>query len=304
MCLYPKKIKNKHYTPCKSNNFNPPECKDKDFMYVNAECGMCIECRQKKQREWIARLSEEIKNNKNAIFITLTFENKSLEELGIKSNNDNEIAKRAIRLFLERIRKKTKKSIKHWFVTELGDEKERIHIHGITWCDESLIKNNWNYGYVYIGQFVNEKTIRYITKYMLKVKDTKKNFIPKIMCSAGIGKDYISTTNAYYNKYERNRTNETYRLRDGRKIYLPQYYRRKIYTNEEREKLWKEKIKKGIRYIMGEKVHTGTEEEENILQYHRQRATETLGENWEEWERKKKYRQRMKYKKYKDTNNT
>lgn len=303
MCLYPKKIKNKHYTPCKSNNYNPPICKDKDLMYVNAECGMCIECRRKKQREWTARLCEEIRYNKG-LFVTLTFDNIHLRELGIKSNNDNEIAKRAIRLFLERIRKKTKKSIKHWFITELGDETERIHIHGITWCEESIIKDNWNYGYVYIGQFVNEKTIRYITKYMLKIKETKKDFIPKIMCSSGIGKNYIDRLDARNNEFKEKDTNETYRLKNGSKIYLPQYYRRKIYTAEEREKLWKQKIEKGISYIMGEKVKSNTDEETQLRMYYREKAKKLYKENWEEWERKKKFRQRMKYKKYKDANNT
>ena len=42
-------------------------------------------------------------------------------------------------------------------------------------------------------------------------------------------------------------------LRSGRKINLPDYYKRKIYTEEEREKLWIEKQEKGYRYIMGEK---------------------------------------------------
>ena len=38
------------------------------------------------------------------------------------------------RLCLERVRKQTGKSIKHWFITELGHVKtERLHLHGIVW---------------------------------------------------------------------------------------------------------------------------------------------------------------------------
>ena len=45
------------------------------------------------------------------------------------TDNDNEIATKAIRLTLERIRKKTGKSIKHWFITEKGhEETERLHL--------------------------------------------------------------------------------------------------------------------------------------------------------------------------------
>ena len=41
---------------------------------------------------------------------------------------------KAIRLCLERIRKHTGKSVKHWFITELGHNgTERIHLHGIVW---------------------------------------------------------------------------------------------------------------------------------------------------------------------------
>ena len=44
---------------------------------------------------------------------------------------DNDVATKAIRLCLERVRKQTGKSIKHWFITELGHEKtERISKRG------------------------------------------------------------------------------------------------------------------------------------------------------------------------------
>ena len=45
---------------------------------------------------------------------------------------DNNIATIAIRLWLERIRKKTGRSIKHWCITELGgNATERMHMQGI-----------------------------------------------------------------------------------------------------------------------------------------------------------------------------
>ena len=44
----------------------------------------------------------------------------------------SDLATKAIRLCLERVRKQTGKSIKHWFITELGHEKtERLHLHGV-----------------------------------------------------------------------------------------------------------------------------------------------------------------------------
>ena len=69
---------------------------------------------------------------------------------------------------LERIRKKTKKSIRHWFITELGEITGRIHLHGICWGNPDLVKENWKYGFVFQGNMCNEKTVNYVVKYMLK----------------------------------------------------------------------------------------------------------------------------------------
>ena len=67
--------------------------------------------------------------------------------------NENAIAKLALRRCLERIRKQTGKSIKHWFITELGHEKtERLHLHGIVWGigTDKLITDKWNYGITFL----------------------------------------------------------------------------------------------------------------------------------------------------------
>ena len=100
----------------------------------------------------------------NAYFITLTIDDKSYSELSNTYNitDDNEIGTKAIRLCLERIRKQTSKSIKHWFITELGHEKtERLHLHGIVWGigTDKLITNKWNYGITFTGFFVNEPNV-------------------------------------------------------------------------------------------------------------------------------------------------
>ena len=65
---------------------------------------------------------------------------------------DNAIAAYAIRKFLEHWRKKFKKSLRHWLVTELGHNgTENIHLHGIVWTDEnySTIREKWAYGFIY-----------------------------------------------------------------------------------------------------------------------------------------------------------
>ena len=42
----------------------------------------------------------------------------------------------------------------------------------------------------------------------------------------------------------------SYRCKNGAKINLPIYYRNKIYTEEERELLWIQKLNKGEVYVM------------------------------------------------------
>ena len=120
MCLYPILIKNKKYTANKKNGGVIPAVTDERVLYVPVGCGKCMECLKKKAREWQIRLTEEIKENKNGKFVTLTFSNESLKEISktlkYKKNDkrkkdiDNEIARIAVRRFLERWRKKYKKS--------------------------------------------------------------------------------------------------------------------------------------------------------------------------------------------------
>ena len=181
MCLYPKIIRNKKYTENKKNGGVIPTVSDERTLYVAAGCGNCIECRKQKAREWQVRLMEDIKEHKNGKFITLTFSDESIKKLSeeIKLTGyelDNEIATRATRLFLERWRKKYKKSIRHWLVTELGHNgTENIHMHGIVWTNESMeeVERIWQYGWVWKGKkingkmenYVNNKTINYTIKY-------------------------------------------------------------------------------------------------------------------------------------------
>ena len=155
------------------------------------------------------------------------------------------------------MRKQTGKSVKHWFITELGHEKtERLHLHGIVWGlgNGKKVTDNWKYGITFTGYFVNERTINYITKYMLKIDEKHPKFRGKVLCSSGIGSGYLKREDAKRHIYTPGKTNESYRMKNGGKLNLPIYYRNKIFTEEEREKLFLDKIEKGIVYILGHKL--------------------------------------------------
>lgn len=319
MCLYPKLIKNPKYTSTKKNGGNIPPIQDPRVLMVPVGCGKCIECRKQEKTKWQVRLLEDVRHNKNAKFVTLTFSNESIAELakeikGLKGYDlDNEIATLAVRRFLERWRKKYDKSIRHWLITELGHEgTEHVHMHGIMWSNEELdkkletnnislldeIENIWSYGWVWKGakhngnykNFVNEKTVNYITKYVHKIDKDHEYYKAKVLTSAGIGRNYIDRTDSEKHKFNGTETKETYRSRTGHEIALPIYWRNKVWTEEEREKLWLIKLDKQERWVCGEKVDISNGEEEyyKLLEWHRQRNRRLgYGDDSINWDKKK-----------------
>lgn len=279
MCLNPRLIQNRKYISNKKNGGVIPAICDNRVLAVPIGCGECIECRKKKSREWQIRLSEEIKTDRNGIFVTLTFNNENFAKYAKETDKkgyelDNEIATKATRHFLERWRKKYKKSVKHWLITELGHNgTENIHMHGIIFTDKdpNEIRKIWGNGFVWLGNqksngtienYVTEKTINYIIKYVNKSDEKHPGYKSKILCSKGIGNKYTERSDSEKNKYKPKETNETYRLTSGHKTALPIYYRNKIYSEEEREKLWLEKLDKNERYVMKEKIDISKGEEE------------------------------------------
>lgn len=264
MCLYPKLVLNPKYLSNKKNKGNPPKMVDSRVKYVPVGCGNCIECRKQKSNEWKIRLREELKTQKEAMFVTLTFQSDELKKICDEKqlSECNAIAGIAVRRFLERYRKKYKKSVKHWLITELGHENtERIHLHGIIFkkIEKEELNKLWSYGMADNGKYCTEKTINYIVKYVTKIDEKHKDFKPQIFCSAGLGKEYLTSTNATLNKFNPNgETFEAYQLPDGSKRGLPIYYRNKLYSDSEREQLWLKRLDKKERYVLGQQIDIST----------------------------------------------
>lgn len=314
MCLYPKLIVNPKYKKNKKNRGIIPPVFDERIRYVPIGCQSCVECRKQKARNWQVRLLEDLKEHKNGKFITLTFTNESYRDLAKGINKyegydlDNQIATLAVRKFLERWRKTHKKSLRHWLVTELGHNgTENIHLHGIIWTDVNLeiVQKHWGYGYMWKGNmkkgklenYVNERTVNYIIKYITKIDNDHKLYKSCILTSAGIGSHYTKNLfgDSKRNTYNGTDTKEYYRTRSGHKIALPIYYRNKIYTDEEREKLWINKLDKNERWICGERVDIAKNDIEyyKLLEWYRRlNAKMGYGTGYEGWEREQYERER------------
>lgn len=268
-------MKNKKYLPTKKNKGVVPSPSDNRVLFVAVGCGKCFECLRKKKRNWQVRLLEEIKTRNDGKFVTLTFSERSLDSLENEiewSDNYyircNAIATLAVRRFLERWRKRFKKSVRHWIVTELGQTStERIHLHGLLFTDESkdVIEERWAYGNVWVGDYVNERTINYIVKYVNKGDEKHKNYISKVLCSRGIGANYLERNGSSYNKFNDKETRDVYVNRQGFKMNLPIYYRNKLYSEDERESLWLNRLDEKVRYVDGDKIDISDGDEEYIM---------------------------------------
>lgn len=323
MCLYPKYIKNPKYLPNIKNGGNPPKLKDKRVALIPVGCQKCMECTKQRANGWRTRLLEEIKQHKpNQIhFITLTFSNESITELSREIpehekgyERDNAIATLGMRRFLERWRAKYGTSIRHWFITELGHNgTENIHLHGIMIVPQHTttihgkkydttqqeIAKVWKYGYVWKGSYVNETTVNYVIKYCTKMDATHLYYKPKVLSSKGIGRNYINSVNAKLTKYKpNNQTREHYITRQGFKIGMPTYYRNHLYTEEEREKLWIEKLEKKERWVDGSRVSIayGDQTYYKVLQQARLKNQRLgYGNDEKDWDRQQYEQQRRDY---------
>jgi len=155
---------------------------------------------------------------------------------------DKQIARLAVRRFLERYRKKYGVSLRHWLITDYGHRgTERLHLHGIVFdarcttqrSHRTLIKfeefrNLWTYGHVWLG-WCTDRSINYITNYITKIQDAK------VFVSPGLGKSYLTEQVIEYYKNTLSPWMHTQYMRG--KHLLPRYYMLKLYKWYERLKI-------------------------------------------------------------------
>lgn len=253
MCLYAKERANAKYRANKSNGGKAPLPMYQELLRIDTKCGYCLECRKQRANGWRIRLQNEILDHKENSFVTMTFSDEALDQLIAVAREDepNRIATIAIRRFLERYRKHHGKSLRHWFIVELGGSgTERMHIHGIIFggIDAKELQDRWTYGRTDVGYECSQRTINYVTKYLTKIDPTHREFRSIILVSPALGKSYIEKYRNEH-RFRWDQTNTKYRLSDGREVELPEYYKRKLYSDEEREQLRMLAYAEGKRYV-------------------------------------------------------
>lgn len=86
-------------------------------------CGFCPECRSRYARGWAMRCVHEASLHEENSFVTLTYADEYLPELGT-------LVKRDLQLFLKRLRKMiAPKRVRHYAVGEYGEINHRPHYH-------------------------------------------------------------------------------------------------------------------------------------------------------------------------------
>lgn len=251
-------------------------------------CGKCRHCRLNQRAKKTTRLTLEGKDHEHCLFVTLTYSNEFLPVQLYDTKTGECIAghplgcldKRAVQLFLKRLRKKMSPTpLRIFYAGEYGDEKQRPHYHLVLWglpydqrdyifnswtdphtktlmCDPDYLtveipKSNWD-----VAQYCN----KYVVKSMTKTDDPRLEGRPPEFCegSLGIGLpfvknivDALKTDSAefYFKTYHD--IPRTIKM-DGKILVLDRYLRQKVLeglgkeisdiSNETGKKLYSQKM--------------------------------------------------------------
>jgi len=258
--------------------FNRKEIKNRVYEPIKVKCNQCMGCRVAKSREWAVRCVHESEMHDENCFITLTFNEKNIEDY-------QSLDKKDFQLFMKRLRKKyTGKKIRYFHCGEYGDKLKRPHHHacifGLDFEDKILwqvregnrlyrsetLEKLWPFGYSLIGDVTFQSAAyvaRYITKkingerkeahYKRVNKTTGEQFvvIPEYITMSknpGIGKDW-------FNKFGEDVYPKDFLTLGGKKFRSPKYYD-DLYDRVEPEKL--QKIKKRRKEHMQKRKNDNT----------------------------------------------
>lgn len=251
---------------------------------IGVPCGKCVDCLKKRRSEWTFRLKEELNNSIGAHFITLTYnethlpftigDGKIFRVADIFNQPQQEIWRPLketlypadVTLFLKRLRSNLRVEVskdnqtllkrkialleppklKYYYIGEYGPNTDRPHYHMILFNLPNeyrhLIVNSWDkFGFVHIGQ-AEGASIAYTASYLINGIDNDYTDIhkPFSRMSKNIGISYLGRAEKWHieNKFR-------YVIDEGKKIPMPRYYKKLIFTNSHANDLYaKEAIKK------------------------------------------------------------
>lgn len=236
-------------------------------------CGKCPQCVKKRTSQWGFRLQKEAEASSSALFITLTYKSEciKLSERGWPTLHPQDVTN-----FLKRLRKKSKRKIKYYYVGEYGKENQRPHYHMLIFNAEMEdIESTWNLGNVHYGQ-VEGGSVAYTLKYMYKEPTANlqlwKKRLPEFgRMSKGLGISYLTADSMYYHTQANYLLSRVCMKQNDLLISMPRYYRDRIYDHHhkvmiqiEAEKRAQEQYKQ--RY---DDIHSGKIDLHTEIEYHK-----------------------------------
>lgn len=180
---------------------------------VDLPCGQCIGCRLERSRQWAVRCIHEASLYENNCFITLTFDESSL-------NEKRSLVKADFQKFMKRLRKRFScDRIRYFHCGEYGEKLGRPHHHaclfnfdfpdkemwsircGVPLFVSVTLKKLWPFGHSTIGD-VTFESAAYVSRYIVKkiTGDMAKNHYngrtPEYVTMSrrpGIGREWINS---------------------------------------------------------------------------------------------------------------
>lgn len=216
---------------------------------VAYSCGQCANCKKTKMMEWSIRGKHELIEQKEAVYITLTYNYKNLRRTAKKPENKYDqlgtLHQEDVQKFIKRLRRKFEGiKVRYFYVGEYGEKKWRPHyhmvifgIHPLSITKEEYIEL-WGKGNVDVSeQSVTENAIQYIVGYVtkkipnrlggkIKYEDNGR-VAPYMRTSQGMGRQWA----------DKNRENWTQTMSIPYKkmqVSIPRYYIKRIKKQEGR----------------------------------------------------------------------
>lgn len=196
-------------------------------------CRKCEACVSSRARLWASRLEDELTLHDEACFITLTYDAEHLVS--------SSLIPRDVTLFLKRLRKCLAPSkIRYFFCGEYGETTMRPHYHGIVFGlsperAKEILHDLWKFGFFYVGTCTG-KSVCYVAGYV-----TKKLYDdPGFYVQYGLKPPFHRQSNrpgigaGYLEKNRRDLLRDGFDVKNGCKVGLPDYYKKKLYSVERR----------------------------------------------------------------------
>lgn len=236
---------------------------------ITVPCGTCLACRVNKQNEWKTRLQITQQHSSSAYFITLTYDD---EHMAKDSNFQPGFSKYHLQCFHKLMRKKLKQGnfiskselgefrlsledrpFKYYLIAEYGakGENHRPHYHGLyfdlpddIYLTDCLVRACWPNGLIQVDE-ITPGRINYVVNYS---SDLAVNALwpdgrmrPFSLMSKGIGAQMLEEDLTYWHRSPHNRV---YIPGHGVKYRMGRYLKERIFSEDERQRIADEKIKR------------------------------------------------------------